>query len=102
MILSLHRSNLFPGSETEATADASGKATGAGELNQVSLHICAQALRRITRAQQTMIDVLGRTRATMFWKIATTPTRPPSLEPTSCLFTRRASMQSRRWRIWRL
>ncbi|KAJ9477151.1 C6 transcription factor [Pseudozyma hubeiensis] len=79
MILSLHRANLFP--NADADADASSKSTGgntsdhlaksgAGELNQVSLHICAQALRRITRAQTTMIDLLGRARATMFWKIA--------------------------------
>lgn len=50
IILSLHRSNL--------------------SLNLTSLHICAEALRRITRAQTTMIDLLGRARATMFWKIA--------------------------------
>uniref|UniRef100_V5GUV9 Xylanolytic transcriptional activator regulatory domain-containing protein n=1 Tax=Kalmanozyma brasiliensis (strain GHG001) TaxID=1365824 RepID=V5GUV9_KALBG len=66
MLLSLHRSNLFPSAD-ETGADGSTKAS---ELNQVSLHICAQALRRITRAQQIMIDLLGRSRATMFWKIA--------------------------------
>lgn len=80
MILSLHRSNLFPNADVDADAlssKADGSSTsdnaakvGAGQLNQVSLHICAQALRRITRAQTTMIDLLGRARATMFWKIA--------------------------------
>ncbi|CDU23664.1 uncharacterized protein SPSC_02293 [Sporisorium scitamineum] len=72
-ILSLHRSNLFPSADAEhdsSNANANSDKPGVGELNQVSLHICAQALRRITRAQQTMIDLLGRTRATMFWKIA--------------------------------
>ncbi|SPO20621.1 uncharacterized protein UTRI_00097 [Ustilago trichophora] len=72
ILLSLHRSNLFPSADTDA--DSAGKNSDtpqkSGELNQVSLHICAQALRRITRAQQTMIDLLGRARATMFWKIA--------------------------------
>ncbi|SPO19706.1 uncharacterized protein UTRI_00097_B [Ustilago trichophora] len=72
ILLSLHRSNLFPSADTDA--DSAGRSLDAtpksGELNQVSLHICAQALRRITRAQQTMIDLLGRARATMFWKIA--------------------------------
>ncbi|CBQ67448.1 conserved hypothetical protein [Sporisorium reilianum SRZ2] len=74
-LLTLHRSNLFPSTSDadQNTSSVNGtieKPAGSAELNQVSLHICAQALRRITRAQQTMIDLLGRARATMFWKIA--------------------------------
>ncbi len=61
VLMSLHRSNLYSHEEKEE---------GRREINETSLHICAQALRRITRAQQTMIDLLGRARATMFWKIA--------------------------------
>lgn len=66
-LLTLHRSNILtPNTEggSQTNADTPDK------VNEVSLHICAQALRRITRAQQTMNDVLGRARGTMFWKIA--------------------------------
>ena len=72
ILLSLHRSNLFPpaASDTDAETSKNGASGKGGELNHVSLHICTQALRRITRAQQTMVDLLGRARATMFWKIA--------------------------------
>ncbi|TKY90087.1 hypothetical protein EX895_000085 [Sporisorium graminicola] len=72
-ILCLHRSNLFPSTDTEhdsSNGNASSDKAAGRELNHVSLHICAQALRRIKRAQQIMIDLLGRARATMFWKIA--------------------------------
>ncbi|PWZ02984.1 hypothetical protein BCV70DRAFT_156181 [Testicularia cyperi] len=85
-LLALHRSNLFPPQNSSQSSSAStgkkagskkGQDTGAvahsggagNKLNEVSLHICAQALRRITRAQQTMTEILGRARATMFWKI---------------------------------
>ncbi|SPC65071.1 uncharacterized protein UHOD_00115 [Ustilago sp. UG-2017b] len=67
ILLSLHRSNLFPSSSSD---DAPTKPPSSASLNKTSLHICTQALRRITRAQTTMIDLLSRARATMFWKIA--------------------------------
>lgn len=73
-ILSLHRSNFFPTADsTDPTIKDKSTpldAASSTKPNEVSLHICAQALRRITRAQTTMIDLLGRARATMFWKIA--------------------------------
>ena len=60
VLLSLHRSSLLSAEEDETPT----------QVNQASLAVCARCVRAITRAQQVMMDTLGRSRASMFWKIS--------------------------------
>ncbi|KAN0066583.1 hypothetical protein ACQY0O_000677 [Thecaphora frezii] len=75
VLLSLHRSNLLRTDDADAEgASAVHRKAGDGDdgdrVNEASLAACTRCVREIARAQQIMTELLGRARASMFWKVS--------------------------------